>query len=119
MYLVHKSYAKALEENRPKPHSLHILPITYSLCWALVGGAQVRTHTTRRNATQRNATPPHPTPPHPTHPTPPYPIQMIVHSKAIAELVELIASHSSEKLEGQPFPLTHWFFWVEFSLLAT
>jgi hypothetical protein len=43
---------------------------------------------------------------------------MIVHSKAIAELMELIASHASEKMAGQPFPLATWYFWLEMSLLS-
>ena len=40
--------------------------------------------------------------------------QMIVHSKAIAELFKLIFSYSGDG----PFPMARWYFWVEFGLLA-
>merc|ERR1712125_2404 len=43
---------------------------------------------------------------------------MIVHSKAIAELSEILILKLSTPELDQPLPLVTWYFWVELSLLV-
>jgi len=82
-FAVHARYRRAQREGRPLPRSQYVLPVTYALSSALVGGAQ-----------------------------------MIVHSKAIAELFEVMALKLSDPALQEPLPPTTWYFYVEFSLLS-
>jgi len=128
-YMVHRRYSDALRAGLKPRHHEHVLPITFAVYSALIGGAQ-----------------------------------MIVHSKVVAELIELfvlmISAHMSkadvngnatyishanvtyqvsigqkcgllgislddciteygyDPFVGQPFLLTHWYLYVELLLLT-
>jgi len=82
-YLVHLKYKKASESGEPLSGHKYVLPVTFALSSALVGGAQ-----------------------------------MIVHSKAIAELSEILFLKLGTPDLDEPLPLATWYFWVEFLLLA-
>ena len=69
-------YQRAERAGRPLRNSIYVLPVTFAVSSALLGGGQ-----------------------------------MIVHSKAIAELLEL------QFALVEPYPMTTWFFYVEFFLL--
>mmetsp|Transcript_25883 Transcript_25883/g.46814 ORF Transcript_25883/g.46814 Transcript_25883/m.46814 type:complete len:365 (-) Transcript_25883:53-1147(-) len=82
-HLVHLKYKKASESGEPLSGHLYVLPVTFALSSALVGGAQ-----------------------------------MIVHSKAIAELSEILFLKLGTPDLLEPLPLATWYFWVEFTLLV-
>ncbi|KAL1527164.1 hypothetical protein AB1Y20_015844 [Prymnesium parvum] len=74
-YAVHRRYLAAQKAGRPLARSQYVLPVTFAVSSALVGGAN-----------------------------------MIVHSKAVAELFELQA--------GGELIFASWYFYLEFSLLS-
>ena len=74
----HKTYGRRLEIGDNPPHHRIVLPVTYAISSALLGGAN-----------------------------------MIVHSKVISELLSL----QIQRIE--PWPIGHWFLYVELLLLIT
>jgi hypothetical protein len=76
-YAVHRAHSRALAAGHPKPNHEVVLPVTYALSSALLGGAN-----------------------------------MIVHSKAVAELVEL-------QVQGVANIWAGWYFYLELTLLVT
>ena len=75
---INRSYTRQLAIGGSPKHHVYVLPVTFAVSSALLGGGQ-----------------------------------MIVHSKAIAELFEL----QVQMIE--PLPVTTWYFYLEFTLLAT
>ena len=82
-FATYSRYRRALQRRCPLPHSQYMLPVTFALSSALVGGAQ-----------------------------------MVVHSKAVAELLEIVFLKASDPSLDEPYPMTTWYFYVEFAILS-
>jgi hypothetical protein len=91
-----------LVKQRKAPRSGYVLPVTFAVTTSLMGGSQA-CRATPHNAARCMSCAAR------------CRVQMIVHSKAIAELFKLIFSYNGEGV----FPMAHWYFWVEFLLLAS
>jgi len=83
IWMVHRRCRRIVQQHRQPPHpfAAQLLPVTFALSSALVGGSQ-----------------------------------FIVHSKAVGETIELAFRWSQSS--SYPFPLAHYYLWIEFLLLC-